>query len=60
VRSSQHTPHPTASHRGIDKLSSLTALLSALSDLDDLCETVENAYETSLRIDKYEKWEEKS
>jgi hypothetical protein len=54
-------PHPAPNqHLSIDKLSSLTALLTALSDLDSLCETVENAYDTSLRKDKYEKWEEKS
>ncbi|KIM91668.1 hypothetical protein PILCRDRAFT_810952 [Piloderma croceum F 1598] len=58
-------PHPSENHIQVriqmyDKLSSLTALLTALTDLDSLCETVENAYDISLRKDKYEKWEEKS
>ncbi|KIK06372.1 hypothetical protein K443DRAFT_129953 [Laccaria amethystina LaAM-08-1] len=43
-----------------DNLSSLQALTTALSDLDSLCETVEDAYLTSLREDRYERWEEKS
>jgi len=58
-------PHPSENHIQVriqmyDKLSSLTALLTALSDLDSLCETVENAYDTSLSKDEYEKWVEKS
>ncbi|EDR08272.1 uncharacterized protein LACBIDRAFT_297775 [Laccaria bicolor S238N-H82] len=43
-----------------DNLSSLQALTTALSDLDSLCETVEDTYLTSLREDKFERWEEKS
>jgi len=58
-------PHPSENHIQIriqmyDKLSSLTALITALNDLDSLCETVEDAYTTSLTKDKYERWEEKS
>lgn len=55
------TTHCSATNWGFtDKLSSLTALLTALNDLDSLCETVEDAYNTSLQKDKYERWEEKS
>jgi DNA-directed RNA polymerases I and III subunit RPAC2 len=36
------------------------ALTTALSDLDALCETVEEAYTTSLQNDTYERWHEKS
>jgi len=43
-----------------DNLSSLQALTTALSDLDSLCETVEDTYLTSLREDRYERWEETS
>lgn len=43
-----------------DNLSSLQALLTALSDLDDLCQTIEGAYQSSLKHGKYERWDEKS
>ena len=43
-----------------DNLSSVDALLTALDDLDNLFDTVEQAYKTSLRDDRYEKWDEKS
>ena len=43
-----------------DKLSSLDALIAALANLDKLCETVEDTYLTSLRDDKFERWEEHS
>ncbi|KAI0052199.1 RBP11-like subunits of RNA polymerase [Auriscalpium vulgare] len=43
-----------------DGLSSLTALLTALSDLDSLFESIEKAYEASLRDDTYVRWDEKS
>lgn len=44
----------------IDNLSSLDALLQALENLDNLCETVENAYHTSLSTNSYERWSERS
>ncbi|OBZ67489.1 DNA-directed RNA polymerases I and III subunit RPAC2 [Grifola frondosa] len=58
-------PHPSENHINMriqmyDNLSSLTALLTALNDLDNLCETIEDAYKTSLRLDRYERWDEKS
>jgi len=58
-------PHPSENVINVriqmyDNLSSLQALTTALSDLDSLCETVEDAYLTSLREDRYERWEEKS
>ncbi|KAH7913296.1 DNA-directed RNA polymerase [Hygrophoropsis aurantiaca] len=43
-----------------DELSSLTALLDALGNLDSLCETVDDAYRTSLASGDYERWAEKS
>ncbi|KAH8827970.1 DNA-directed RNA polymerase [Flagelloscypha sp. PMI_526] len=43
-----------------DKLSSLDALLQALDDLDQVCETIGDAYTTSLRTDKYEEWHEET
>lgn len=58
-------PHPSENVINVriqmyDNLSSLQALTTALSDLDSLCETVEDTYLTSLREDKFERWEEKS
>lgn len=43
-----------------DNLSALQALITALNDLDTLCETIEDAYDASLKKDKIERWEEKS
>jgi hypothetical protein len=43
-----------------DNLSALQALISALNDLDTLCETIEDAYDTSLENDNIERWDEKS
>ncbi|KAF8068958.1 DNA-directed RNA polymerase [Lyophyllum atratum] len=58
-------PHPSENTIQVriqmyDKLSSLTALVDALSALDNLCESVEEAYKTSLTGDTYERWEERS
>ncbi|GLB42287.1 putative RBP11-like subunits of RNA polymerase [Lyophyllum shimeji] len=58
-------PHPSENVIQVriqmyDNLSSLTALIDALSALDDLCESVEEAYKTSLTSDAYERWDEKS
>jgi len=58
-------PHPSENHIQLriqmyDHLSALTALLNALENLDDLCETVEEAYDASLKGGRYERWEEKS
>jgi hypothetical protein len=41
-----------------DGLSSLEALTTALADLDTVCETVENAYDTSLKAEGFERWTE--
>jgi hypothetical protein len=43
-----------------DNLSALQALITALNDLDSLCETIEDAYDTSLKNDQIERWDEKS
>ncbi|KIP06355.1 hypothetical protein PHLGIDRAFT_107101 [Phlebiopsis gigantea 11061_1 CR5-6] len=58
-------PHPSENHIHLriqmyDKLSSLDALLQALENLDNLCATVEDAYNTSLSSDAYERWSERS
>ncbi|KAF5379170.1 hypothetical protein D9615_005970 [Tricholomella constricta] len=58
-------PHPSENTIQVriqmyDNLSSLTALMDALSALDDLCESVDDAYKTSLKHDAYERWEERS
>lgn len=58
-------PHPSENVINVriqmyDNLSSLQALTTALSDLDSLCETVEDAYLTSLQEKRYERWEESS
>lgn len=42
-----------------DNHSSLDALIEALEELDKVCETVEEAYTTSLKEGKFERWEEK-
>lgn len=42
-----------------DSLSALQALITALNDLDNLCETIEDAYNASLKNDKIERWDEK-
>ncbi|KAF5310652.1 hypothetical protein D9619_007955 [Psilocybe cf. subviscida] len=42
-----------------DNHSSLDALIEALDELDKVCETVEEAYTTSLKEGKFERWEEK-
>ncbi len=38
----------------------IDALLKALQDLDDLCETIDTAYQHSLRTGNYDRWDEKS
>jgi len=43
-----------------DNLSALQALITALNDLDTLCETIEDAYDASLKNDDVERWDEKS
>ena len=43
-----------------DNLSALQALIAALNDLDTLCETIEDAYDASLKNDGIERWDEKS
>ena len=43
-----------------DNLSALQALITALNDLDTLCETIEDAYDASLKNDNIERWDEKS
>ena len=43
-----------------DNLSALQALITALNDLDALCETIEDAYDASLKNDNIERWDEKS
>ena len=43
-----------------DNLSALQALVTALNDLDTLCETIEDAYDASLKNDNIERWDEKS
>ncbi|KAG5646351.1 hypothetical protein DXG03_003674 [Asterophora parasitica] len=58
-------PHPSENTIQVriqmyDNLSSLTALIDALSALDTLCETVDEAYKTSLKEDAYERWVERS
>ncbi|KAF9500649.1 RBP11-like subunits of RNA polymerase [Pleurotus eryngii] len=58
-------PHPSENTIQVriqmyDNLSSLEALIAALSNLDDLCLTIGEAYDKSLREDKYTRWEEKS
>ncbi|KAF9788104.1 RBP11-like subunits of RNA polymerase [Thelephora terrestris] len=57
-------PHPSENHLNIriqmyDNLSALQALITALNDLDSLCETIEDAYDTSLKNDQIERWDEK-
>ncbi|KZP33805.1 RBP11-like subunits of RNA polymerase [Athelia psychrophila] len=58
-------PHPSENHIQLriqmyDNLSALDTLLNALDNLDNLCETVQDAYDTSLKGERYERWEEKS
>jgi len=58
-------PHPSENHINIriqmyDNLSALQALITALNDLDTLCETIEDAYDASLKSDTIERWDEKS
>ena len=43
-----------------DNLSALQALVTALNDLDTLCETIEEAYNASLKNDSIERWDEKN
>ena len=53
----QHGPH---AEKSTDNLSALQALVTALNDLDTLCETIEDAYDASLKKDNIERWDEKS
>ncbi|KAJ7461745.1 RBP11-like subunits of RNA polymerase [Mycena galericulata] len=58
-------PHPSENVIQVriqmyDNLSSLSALITALADLDALCVTIEEAYMTSLKEEKYERWDERS
>ena len=58
-----HVPHPLAwacAEPFTDNLSALQVLITALNDLDTLCETIEDAYDASLKNDNIERWDEKS
>lgn len=52
--------HGPRTEHSKDNLSALQALITALNDLDTLCETIEDAYDASLKNDKIERWDEKS
>ena len=52
--------HGSRTERFGDNLSALQALIVALNDLDTVCETIEDAYDSSLKNDKIERWDEKS
>ena len=52
--------HGPCIERFTDNLSALQALITALNDLDTLCETIEGAYDASLKNDEIERWDEKS
>ena len=43
-----------------DNLSALQALITALNDLDTMCETIEDAYDASLKNDDIARCDEKS
>lgn len=60
VRLSLLPQHEARTERLIDNLSALQTLITALNDLDTLCETIEDSYDTSLKNDEIERWEEKS
>ena len=56
---SSSSPPTIRTERFTDNLSALQALIAALNDLDTLCETIEDAYDTSLKNDEIERWDEK-